>query len=268
MTTTNYSEGALVGSPEWRQNETRHTFRIMGELCGYRKPTSPVLGEAHDFGQGHFVFTREMPDFIWRTNLLHRPTALFPYIGVMHRWYLLNSLLVLNEPPRPDNLKAQYHDPEYFIADNRELLATMLGFALIEELSFRVTQKWNDHGIVPELIDNPRLKNEKGKQRTYEPGTRITDFHHKLILLEEALPSGLQLSLVEMNKKLENWGSIAGVKQPPRDLYTRLTDQRNRLAHGTRSGGWDGWLVSLLVNCIYLSFDQNFHDGEQSRVPV
>lgn len=268
MTKANEVEKTLVESQEWRQNEMRHTLRIMGELCGYREPTSSVLGEAHDFGQGHFVFTQEMPDFIWRINLLHRPTTLFPYCDVMHRWYLLNSLLVLRAQPRPENLKVLYHDPGYFIAENRDLLATMLGFALIEELSFRLTQKWNEHGVVRELINNPRLKNDKGEQRTYKPGARITDFHHKLILMEEALPPNMQLSLADMNKKLEGWGAITGISQPPRDLYTRLFDQRNKLAHGASSNGWEAWLVSLLVNCIYLSFDQNFQEAEQSCVPA
>jgi|CXWL01.1.fsa_nt_gi hypothetical protein len=268
MTEANRVEETPVGSPGWRENETRHTIRIMEELCGYRTPTSVFLGQAHHFGKGHYVFTKEMPEFIWRINFLHKPTTLFPHCDVMHRWYLLNSLLVLEDQPIPGNVKALYHDPGYYIAENRHLLATMLGFALLEELSFRLTRKWNDHGVVQELINNPRLKNEKGEQRHYKPGARITDFQHKLILMEEALPSNMQLFLADMNKKLEGWGSIDGISQQPRDLYTRLFDQRNKLVHGVSSDGWEGWLITLLVNCIYLSFDQNFQETGQSNVPA
>ena len=268
MTEANGIEETPVGSPEWRETETRHTIRIMEELCGYRKPTSNLLGHADHFGQGHYVFTAEMPDFIWRINLLHKPTALFPHCDVMRRWYLLNSLLVLKSQPIPENVKALYHNPEYYIAENRHLLATMLGFALLEELSFRLTQKWDEHGVVQKPINYPRLKNEKGKQRTYEADDRITDLRHKLILMEEALPSNMQLFLADMNKKLEDWGSIDGISQQPRDLYTRLFDQRNKLAHGSSNDGWEGWLITLLVNCIYLSFDQNFQETGQSNVPA
>lgn len=257
-----------MGSPEWRLREMSHAIRLMEELCGYRKPMSPVLGWATDFGQGSYVFTEEMPQFIWRINLFHKPTTLFPFYDVMHRWYLLNSLLVLGNQPLSENVNATYQDPGHYIAASKHLLATVLGFALLEELSFRLSQKWNEQGRVQVPIDNPRLKNEAGDQRPYKAGTLISSFHHKLILMEEALPADMQAFLVGMNKKLEGWGLIGGVSQQPKDLYTRFHDQRNRLAHGASCDGWEGWLISLLVNCIYLSFDQNFQETGQSSIPA
>ena len=268
MIEANGVEETPVGSSEWRENETRHTIRLMEELCGYRKPTSTIPGYAQDFGQGSYVFTEEMLKFIWRINFLHKPTTLFPYCDVMHRWYLLNSLLVLPGLPPPENFKALYHHPEYYIADSRHLLATMLGFALLEELSFRLTQKWDEHGIVHEIIENPRLKNKNGGQRRYKPGDSISNFHHKLILMEEALPSDMQVFLADMNNKLEGWGAINGISHQPRDLYIRLFDQRNKLTHGASSTGWEGWLITLLVNCIYLSYDQNFQETGNPNVPA
>lgn len=267
MIEANKVEEPTVGSPEWRSRETKHTIRLMEELCGYRKPMSPVFGEVTDFGQGSYVLTEEMPEFIWRINLNHKPTALFPHSDVMRRWYLLNSLLVLRDQPPPTNVKAMYHDPGYYIADNRHLLSTVLGFALIEELSFRLSQKWDEQGVVKVDIDNPRLKSETGRQRKYKAGNPISSFHHKLILMEEALPPNMQAFLFDMNKGLAGWGAIKGIRQQPRDLYTRFFDQRNRLAHGARCDGWDGWLISLLVNCIYLSFDENFQEAGQPNVP-
>ena len=260
MNETNRVEELLVGSPEWRLHETRHTIRLMEELCGYRKPTSPILGEATDFRHGRYVFTEEMPKFIWRINLFHKPTTLFPHNDVMRRWYLLNSLLVLEDRSPPTNVKAMYHDPGYYITEHRHLLATVLGFALLEELSFRVSQKWNEQGEVRVKIDNPRLKDRVGGHRPYEAGKTISNFHHKLILMEEALPPNMRVLLADMNKKLEGWGLVDGVSQRPKDLYTRFHDQRNRLAHGASCYGWEGWLISLLVNCIYLSFDKNFQE--------
>ena len=262
------AEEAHVGSPQWRQNETRRTIRIMEELCGYRKTTSVILGTSYHFGQGRFVVTQEMSEYIWRINFLHKPTALFPYCDVMLRWYLLNSLLVLPGLLPPEGVNAHYHDPGYYITENRHLLATMLGFALLEELSFRLTKKWDEQGKVHEIINNPRLKNIKGELRPYKPGDRISNFHHKLILMEEALPSDIQVFLVDMNKKLEGWASIEGIGHQPRDLYTRLCDQRNKFSHGASSEGWEGWLITLLVNCIYLSYDQNFQEIGQSNVPA
>lgn len=268
MTEANSVEEPPEGSPEWRLRETQHTIRIMGELCGYRKPTSPVFGEVTDFVQGSYVLTKEMPEFIWKINLRHKPTTLFPYSDVMHRWYLLNSLLVFRNQPPPMNVKAKYHDPGNYIADNRHLLATVLGFALIEELSFRLSQKWDAQGVVKDDIDNSRLKDETGRQRKYKAGKPISNFHHKLILMEEALPPNMRALLFNMNKELADWGAIKGVSQQPMDLYTRFFKQRNRLAHGARCYGWDGLLISLLVNCIYLSFDQNFQETGRSSVPA
>ena len=95
MTETNRIQEPTAGSPEWRLREMRDTVRLMEELCGCRKPSSLFHGVAHDFGRGYYVFTEEMPKFIWRINLFHKPTTLFPYNDVMHKWYLLNSLLVL-----------------------------------------------------------------------------------------------------------------------------------------------------------------------------
>lgn len=247
-----------VGSQEWRQQETSHTIRLIEELCGYRKPTSPVLGYAQDFGQASFVFTEEMPQFIWRINLFHKPTTLFPHIDVMHRWYLLNSLLVLESQPPPMHVNTFYHDPEYYIADNRHLLATMVSFTLIEELAFQLSKKWDEQGIVTVLLDNPRLKGKSGNKRLYNVSEQISSFHHKLILLEESLPPNIQAFMFDMNKKLKGWGAIAGIDHQPKDLYTRLNEKRNSLAHGSTGYGWEGWLISLLVNYIYLSFDENF----------
>ena len=166
MTETNRIQEPAAGSPEWRLREMRDTVRLMEELCGCRKPSSLFHGVAHDFGQGYYVFTEEMPKFIWRINLFHKPTTLFPYNDVMHKWYLLNSLLVLRDQSPPMNVTALYHDPGYYIADNKGLLATVLGFALLEELSFRLSQKWNEQGMVKVVIDNPRLKNEAGDQQS------------------------------------------------------------------------------------------------------
>lgn len=268
MTEANGAEEASMGSPLWRQNETRRAIRIIEELCGYQKPTSVFLGSSDHFGQGNFVITQEMPEHIWRINLFYKPTTLFPHYDVMHRWYLLNSFLVLPGALPPENVKAFYHDPGYYITEHRHLLATMLGFALLEQLSFRLTKKWDEHGIVHEIINNPRLKNEKGEPRPYKPGKRITELHHKLILMEEALPSDMQKVLADMNKKLEGWGAIEGISHQPRDLYTRLFDQRNKLFHGASSEGWEGWLITLLVKCIYLSYDQNFQETGQPDVPA
>lgn len=256
-------------STAWREQEAKHTVRLMGELCGYRKPSSKVFGEAHSFGKGHFVLTEELPAFLWRTNLHFKPTTLFPFCDVMHRWYLLNSLLVLKEAQVPDGLKVLYHNPGYFVTDNRHLLATILGFALLEELSFRLAKKWDSEGLVTIEIDNPRILDSSGKPRKYKVGSRLSDFRHKLILMEEALTDeDLRTFLVDLNKKLEGWLSIQGVKQEPRDLYTRLYDQRNRLAHGASNSGWEGWLISLLVKCIYLSYDENFVQMQASGGPA
>ena len=258
MTEANRATEPPVGSPAWRLHETKHTVRLMEELCGYRQPTSPVLGFATDFGQGSYVFTEEMREFLWRINFVHKPTNLFPHIDVMHRWYLLNSLLVLSQQPPPENVKATYHDPGYYIADNKNLLATLLGFALIEELAFRLSQKWNEQGKVQVLIDNPRLRNEAGIQQKYKEGKPISNLLHKLILMEEALPPKMQKFMADMNKKLEGWGAIDGITHQPKDLYTRLYEKRNSLAHGGTCIGWECWLISLLINSIYLSIDENF----------
>lgn len=218
---------------------------------------SPDHGLAYHSGQG-YVFTEGMPQFIWRINELHKPTTLFPLNDVMHRWYLMNCLLVLENQPPPTNGKPQYLDPGYYITESRHLLATVLGFALLEELSFRLTKKWDEQGVVKVLIDNPRLMDRHGNKRPYKVNSTISSFHHKLILLEESLPPSAQMRLSNLNKKLEGWGAIAGIDHQPKDLYTRLHGQRNRLAHGADCNGWEGWLISLLVNYIYLSFDENF----------
>ena len=177
--------------------------------------------------------------------------ALNPYLpafdaDAIERWQLMNQLLIQG---------LQNSQPFSRVTRNATTLAALVAFPTLEEIARKLSQRWDEDGIVKEPIvteDGVVDWQENGttSPHTYKSGNRIVLLSHKLQLMQRSLDPRLAAILNSLSAVMQR-SMITGIEQPMSPLYDRLEYFRNHWLRGRRYEGWEALLVSMLLALIY-----------------
>jgi hypothetical protein len=201
--------------------------------------------------------TQESLDYLQELELAPPVSEVFWPEG-MSRWKTLNDVLKLRYRPLPGL-------PERLRFDAPGV-AALIGFPLLEEISRRVSQAWDEDGVlnidVPESMGLWRLTSEgKREPKTLKKGKRIVDLSHKLFVMKTFLDINLRQTIENLDSALST-SPIAGSEVPHVTFFERLELFRNLWSHGRRLEGNEAWLVTLFIAMLYFWLPQSENDRQ------
>lgn len=178
------------------------------------------------------------------------------------RWKTMNDILRLRyQPPAALSRRLRYE---------AEAVAALVGFPLLEEIARRVTNAWDEDGVLN--VDIPKTAGlfrvtSKGKRepKTYKSGDRIVDLSHKLILLKNSLDPNLQKTIENIDERLSQ-SPLDGVEYPLVTFFERLEMFRNLVSHGRRFEGIEAWLITLFIAMLYFWLPQSDEEKRLERI--
>src|SRR5260370_21058932 len=142
---------------------------------------------------------------------------------MIQRWRTLNSLLIT------------YYRPDVPVREDLqgELpgLAALLSFPLLEEIARRVSNSWDENGLlnvaVPKEFGLSRIDSKGNRQaKTFKKRDRIVHLSDKLLVMKATLSEDFQQGIESLDQRL-SVSNIEGVSMPHVTLFERLEDFRN-----------------------------------------
>ncbi len=232
-------------NPDW-YNRTTTTLNLMLNTT----PAAPgVLQWFQQFGTHGYSFciAEVHIEYLRDVNSAIAPESAVFNFEMIQRWRTLNSLLITYyrpDVPVPKDLQGELPG-----------LAALLSFPLLEEIARRVSNSWDENGLlnvaVPVELGLSRIDSKGNRQaKTFKKGDKIVDLSHKLLVMKATLSEDFQQGIESLDRRLRV-SNIEGVSMPHVTLFERLEYFRNMWLHGRRFIGIEAWLVTFFLAMLH-----------------
>jgi hypothetical protein len=191
-------------------------------------------------------------DYLNALNLVLQPELPVFDADAINRWKLINELLLtgfVTATTAPvsgsDNLSRQF-----------PALAALAAFPTLEEVARRISNRWDEEGLVlTDILESEGIiewkpDGEPAKPKSYKKDHRIVVLSHKLQLMDLSLAPELRRTIASLDAVLRR-PMIDGINSPMSPLYSRLQFFRDQWVHGRRFEGWEALLISFYLALIY-----------------
>jgi hypothetical protein len=131
-------------------------------------------------------------------------------------------------------------------------LATLLAFPLLELVAQRISNAWDNDGVL--LLDVPAeagLLSKSGAPKTPAKGSSLFGFADRMQLLRWKLPSDCREVLDAFDSRIARPDVNVPGASPAPPLFYRLASRRNAWAHGHAYEHGEAYLLCLLTAFFY-----------------
>ena len=212
-----------------------------------RKLPSHFVLHNYQFGgpRPSYFLDRRHVENIYSISKANIPTTFCFSETIISRWKMMNSLLVqrhvANGSLGPD-----------VDVNAGSMLATLIGFPLLEQVAQLWTGAWDDDGRLRVDIDESvGLVDQSGKPRTSKTGRRLAMFGDRMLVLRSRLSADFRAGLDMFDKALASPEFPGATENRP--LFQRMSSRRNAWMHGGAFEEGESYLPSLLMSFFYVA---------------